>query len=840
MTTPATNASTKKCEFCDKRGLPLLLVRDAVAPAGGGAPVTSDPAMDLAASAAHYTKRVLRSGYLYAYDEARKRWDSYFVTPDGYLFKLAQTGGMPPVVPAKPFNCTTAGHRELASCITIADPAKATKVWLGFSDVRWTPAVQAQHEDPAVRKRHMVAIDVKAALAGGKVAGARPISQLGAVVAEYAMDPKKGATLFQWNPFRFSPRLGQADSLKRACEQLRPGKALIVTLPDPAGLAQELALLMKRNADLFIGDPAYQRNMAASAAIEQIERGIRVQGELDEIAAAEKMANEQLVNNPLGNWLSESTRQATEQMRNVSRAEAARAAQQSWQKYAKKFKDTERKAWLKDFNAKLATFDAKFIGPLAVNHAAVMRSDAMFNYFDCNYDREHIESGTVYTTVVARCIAATQDKGACTKLYDEWLKGDAADRRNLILQAMLLNQKSVVNVVKKAVEVSIDLRQIPWDNLFATYTNAVGKVAAGTTDALASLMVQIAGPVARGLGRIVDGTAGYRAFIMAIGLIAGHPVVRCEVTGGRKAFRSKLIRELKKVSGEPVSENKLKAAVAAELRRQNIHGARIEGTTKKHWLVLADKEMIKAMPPGLTPNQRAAWLAKSIKTVEAIEEINLGRWRSVISANVRMGLITGILQAVSLWKLVEDEEKALAHDSADARYRMYAGIAALSATTAEAFGTMLAARAAQGMRFGQGIAATGGAMLARFAGRAGIAAGLVVAGLDGMQAYSEFKSGNDGLIVAAYAASAVVGAALTVTIALAAGAAAGSMLAALAIPLIGVLVALLIGIGIFLEYIKDNKVQDWLERCPWGILEAERYKDMKFEQDQLQLAVKGD
>ncbi|QYF95412.1 hypothetical protein KY495_09800 [Massilia sp. PAMC28688] len=839
MTTPT--APAKKCEFCDKRGLPLLLVRDAVAPHGGGAPVTADPDMELGAGAAHYTKRILRSGYVYLYDEARKRWENYFVTPDGYFFKLMQTPGVVPVVPAKPFNCPDEGHRELASCITIADPRNATKVWIGFSDVRWTPAVQKLHDDPAMRSRHMLAIDVKAALGGGKVAGTRPISQLSAIVAEYAMDAKKGAALFQWTPFKFDARHGQADKLKRACDQMRPGKGLIATLPDPAGLAQELALLMKRNADLFTSKPAFQRNVMASAAIDQIERAVRVEGELDEISGAEKMANEQLVNNPIGNWLFESQRQQTEQLRNVTPAEAKRAANGAWQKYAKKFKDADRKAWMQAFNTQLSAFDKQYIAPLARSHAAVMQSDAMHNYFVCNYDPQHVESGTVYTTVVTRCIASTQDKAACSKLYDKWLEGDASDTRNFLMRALLLNQKTTVDAIKKAVEVAIDWRQIPWDNLFATYTNAVGQVQGGAVaDSLAGLMVQTAGPFARALGKLADGTPRYRAFLMSIGLVSGHPVVRCEVTGGRKKFRAKLIQEIKKASGQPISENKLKAAVAAELKRQNIHGARIDGTTKKHWLVLADREMIKAMPAGLTPNQRADWLARSIRTVEAVDQINLTRWRTVINTNFRLGVITGMLQAVSLWKLVEDEEKALAHDSDDARYRMYAGVTALGATMAEVFGNALAARAAQGLRFGQGIAASGGAMLARFAGRAGIATGLVVAGLDGMQAYSEYKSGADGLIVATYAASAVVGAALTISIAVAAGAAAGSALAALAIPVIGVLVALLIGLGIFLEYIKDNKVQDWLERCPWGILEGERYKDMKTEQAQLELAVKGD
>ncbi|HBI68416.1 MAG TPA: hypothetical protein DDZ22_05150 [Massilia sp.] len=64
-------------------------------------------------------------------------------------------------------------------------------------------------------------------------------------------------------------------------------------------------------------------------------------------------------------------------------------------------------------------------------------------------------------------------------------------------------------------------------------------------------------------------------------------------------------------------------------------------------------------------------------------------------------------------------------------------------------------------------------------------------------------------------------------------------LGAAAIPIIGILVVLLIGIGILLEYIKDNPIQDWLERCPWGNLSEQRYPNMEIEQAQFQQAIKG-
>jgi hypothetical protein len=819
--------TTKKCEFCDKRGLPLLLVRDGVSALQSHAPVSTDAAFKVAAKAAFSTKRLIRSGYINVHDDARKRWETYFVTPDGYFFKLLQTPGVKQVLPTKPFNCREQGHRAIASCITVPDPKNATKVWIGFSDVLWTDAVRKAHDDPAYRKRHMVEIDVQAALGGAKPAHTRPIAQAPAIVAEYAMEAKKGEQAFGWNPFVFSARHGEGERLVHECEAMRPGKGLVVTVPDPAGTAQELAMLMKHYADVFASDADMKRKLAASNAIQGIERAVRVQSELGEISGAEKMANDQISGNPLGHLLFESTRKRTEDLRHVTEAEIQRASNYGWKKYAKKFNNSERAIWQKGFDQKLQAHATQYIAPLAHNHAELMKSAALATYFECNYDRRHPESGAVYTTVLTHCISSTQDKSACSKLYDEWLKGGIDDPKNLLLQAMVLNQKAIADAVKGATTVSIDLRQIPWDNLFSTYTTSVERLAEGGREAAALLIVQIAGPVARMFGKVMDGSTGFRAAVMATGLISGHPVIICDIVGGKKVFRAQLIRELVRASGQTLSANQMKSAVAAELKRQQVHGVPMEGTNKRRWVMLADVEMIRRAPANLNMKQRAAWLAQSIKTVEAVDALNLSRWRTVINSNVRFGIVAGILQAASLTKLVADEEKSLANDNFDAKSRLYAGITAFAATTSEVMGHALRGRVALGMRFGQGLASTSGKLL-RLGGRwAGVLAGLVVAGLDARKAYIEAQENASGLVIGAYVGSAVVGFALS-----------AALLLGASIPIIGLLVLLLIGIGILIEYIKDNPVQDWLERCPWGSLPAQRYSDMATEQAQLAQALK--
>src|SRR5690606_38228564 len=55
-----------------------------------------------------------------------------------------------------------------------------------------------------------------------------------------------------------------------------------------------------------------------------------------------------------------------------------------------------------------------------------------------------------------------------------------------------------------------------------------------------------------------------------------------------------------------------------------------------------------------------------------------------------------------------------------------------------------------------------------------------------------------------------------------------------------VLVVLVIAIAVLIEIFKDNKVQDWMERCYFGTLEkAERFIDPALEMEELKIALEG-
>lgn len=171
----------KNCKMCNRKGLPILLTRYAIAqkrsaapPIGGSFKVAVDPAGTPAPpldADSLYTQRLLRAGYLYIYDEenindvGRKApWKGYVINREGYLTPFPVPVPPPPYVLPSPVDadkpCDPWANEALARCITILHPEKARTIWIGFSDTRWTDAVLKAHEDPETRNRHMRSFDV--------------------------------------------------------------------------------------------------------------------------------------------------------------------------------------------------------------------------------------------------------------------------------------------------------------------------------------------------------------------------------------------------------------------------------------------------------------------------------------------------------------------------------------------------------------------------------------------------------------------------------------------------------------------------------------------------------
>ena len=312
-----------------------------------------------------------------------------------------------------------------------------------------------------------------------------------------------------------------------------------------------------------------------------------------------------------------------------------------------------------------------------------------------------------------------------------------------------------------------------------------------------------------------------------------------DVVGGKKAFRAKLIREIAKLSKEPINAKQMQRAVATELRRLEIAGVKLEGTDKKRFLVFLDNEEIARMPREINTAGKAQWAFTHLKRVEDMEEMVSNRWQNRL-ARVGGGMVKGsqpyiagllgaIFQYHAMVKLTEDAQKAMSQETTESRRRMYAGVAAFWGTVADITGqglqkvSVFVPKVARGL----GLLGRGLSIVGRIAGIIGAG---VVAYWDGKAGLSAAKEGRAGLAVLYFLSAGVgFGAASLMLYA-------SFFAVAWAGPVAWMLIGLLIAVAVVIEFIKDNKLQEWLKRCLWGKGPDARYIDLKTEMEQFKRA----
>jgi hypothetical protein len=221
-----------------------------------------------------------------------------------------------------------------------------------------------------------------------------------------------------------------------------------------------------------------------------------------------------------------------------------------------------------------------------------------------------------------------------------------------------------------------------------------------------------------------------------------------------------------------------------------------------------------------------------------MEQLNLSAWREQLGRTggkvgkgmpAVAGIATGLLQLISMTKMSEEVSTSLERDKAMNAARYVAAAGAFGGTVINMVGSgaeMVGTRVAGG---GSKLANFG-----RFFGRAGAGvgcvAGLAMAVMDVMEGIKAKQEGQYGLM-AVYLVSAAAGG----------GASICFFLIVLGVdvawlPVAGwILAGIAFAAAILISLIKDNKIQEWLERSTWGTRDL--YPDMHAEVHELNLAL---
>ncbi len=845
-----------RCPTCTVIGLPIMPLRYGVAWAGDDvpdeeraprlvAPFEASGYPDLETRIAHYTLRLLRGGYLYVYEEATEEWAGYEVKDSGRLDRFdIDDGPLASESPEEAARCSRNAPLSLASCIQVQNAGNATKVWLAFTQTRWTSTVKVRYDDPSYRQKHMRCVDVAAWInSGGENSQphVRPLSDVLEQVPEYSLrqpdqayyDGEQARANKTWvgagadpivqairSPisFEFAPYSlgnGSREHFSGVLWGSAPGDPaidpppLMVALDDPVGVTAELAALMNWRLESFLHEPDRVRPLAVSAGIQQLRASVEHQAELKAVDTANSSqarisAYAEMRGGPGAGTVAASGLELTPE-------DLASTREGAWKNggYLGKYDEGRRKAWQEHHEAELKALDEAVIKPLSDAHVALLKGEKLEAHLNCNHDPEDIQSGAGYLGAVLSCIASTADKEPQASLYQEWFESSPQNRDNMLLRAFSLNQDQIAAEVAAAAESTRDIKlaRLPLDNLFSLYNEASRQIGRDTLDAFMAVLVrETLAPAARTMSKVIDGAPKLYG-LAAWAMVTELPLEWVPIEG----TSDHIVRSVMLAFQRELGFRRGSSAVRSELRRLRIYG--VDSRTK------VSTGFIGLNADG-TLTTRAQLSARRSNFLES----KLLNWRTTMDTKVRTGIGASLLSSLALSQLYRDATTGMRHQRAESWVRFATTATASIAGAVEAAGTALDNMKDVSPRYARHTRLFG---LMKVGGKAvGVVAGVVLAIVDAIRSAQEFIDGNYA-IGSVYLISAGAGFVLTCAII------AGSVF-------IGVIAfAALVLASVLMLWLEDTAGHEWLGRCLWGNLERDKYLDLEIEMKEYEVAMRA-
>lgn len=861
-TCPFCQKKNDPCPFCEHPGLPILPLRYAVARADlGSAPALSAPFgpgvtdIVLPAKVAHYTTRLLRLGYLYVYNENRKKWYGYAVTEQSYLYDFVP-GKTPPDVAKIPFQCLRKGDALLARCIKVEDAGTAGIVWVGFSDTPWTPDVLNKHGNAAYRAEHMRKIDVAAWLAGNNTqphtapmselthrvaefattataSKATPTTLLGVIGKMYDTTARYTRALLQISSFDFSPHkfvdasAQAAEFLTEADNACAIHKPVLLGLDDATGIAMELNQLAQHRAAEWTEEPERKWKFQTVATIESIKDAVG-NGAIKQ-EAADRERNAEAGHALFSIMMPAVTRQITrpdwqDRVKVVGRGEQARIYEAAWRdKYLKCFKDAERGAYVETYKSELKAFDAATIKPLDTAYVDWLKSTRFKRAFTHNFDPANIASGMNFGLTMYACIHGATGRNAARMFLTKSLEADPTQAEHVFVRAMVFGQDALAEKWVQAAGAAKAGSDMPWLDIGSRFYDALKETfVKGSTGSLegaaanvSKYLFELGGPIITRLGNLADSGLVWAAAklpekrmlgLMQAVLTVEHPgmvISSIHFAGTRTETAHALAAGLAEMSGGRSSLLQSGARrVIDEVDHSMVNG---------HALLVMGEGDLKTFRQlsGRTGAGTRAGLVSAAVSVENFEVHYASCVRRVANAEVKGGVIGALLAALSARTAFKElaHAEATGTDASAKLWNVRGGMSALAGGMADVAGSVgksFSWGAARPPLLGQIEAMSTWSKALTGAGKLLGAAGGVVAGvLEIIDGINEWKI-NTGLAVTMVVLGFLeIAAAVLILFLEATG--------------VGLILGLIIAAAIWLvSLFKSDDLQKWLDRCKFG------------------------
>jgi len=863
--------TTKGCPLCDRQSLLIYPVRYALACPRGAAKAPGlsgnfkiDGRAPQSIGTAKYTLRALRQGYLYTYDEKRKRLSAYMVLDDGSLWYFPPDTTPPPgdSKGARTESCKASGETEFESlgrCIGVQHTPgsdEATNFWIGWSNVRWTKdLVHNRIGDNAWRRQHMQCINVPAMLAGDAVdTGEFQASQ--SKIAHFVMDDHamKDAFGFSNRAPKDEISLRQRKIANRIGEAMAKSplkKGFIVAVNDPVGITNDLAELTVPNLNNGFDEQVYWKYISAQL-LERAEAGIRANAEAMTgltYGASKAIADANVANvadraaiapDPVSlfhfvrTWIKtgsadQAAKIEQQKIDDVPATQQA-AADEAWREASLK-KGPDGKPVIGSDGKPESVIDIKALDhfrereypqaldafrpkwePLVKAHAGWLKSQLLSDWMAGNHDTADLRSGYAYSESCAQAIGAAAGTDDCKAVLEEWLNGRASDTRNLYVRALMFNQTELM----KAADAQVHGSDIQYENILNLYKAAFQNIeklgnAAGLRD---RLVVTTANTVVNVLATGLKGAAvGYVTIRLA--LHAGVPIKAAHITP--IAVRNWILDQGKALGLKLDDDRIERRAAAMKLSRQVVNAAPpadpavfgyaidTDAWVREGTLEAGDIKVIKI--PGVETTRK--WLGSSS------------------SVQFNHGIVTAIFQLATLTFAYKDLAGSDQFNKSENVLKLTGSLVSIlgniietvSETVAKAPNHPLSAFLMKQWAWFSRDTAEIGARIGRWTGAV---AGVVLAGYDLLKNAPEAYRQREATLWALYSVSGGLG----MYIALSPFLSAIPFIASWLPPVSLVLIASIV-VGIVIANVKPAAINGWVPRCRFG--KGERYQTMDEE-----------
>lgn len=767
---------SKKCPICDQQGLVYLPVRYSVArtdsiPEKGAAPSLRVPfaasairlpgstaelpveGIELPATHAKYTLRLLRAGFLYVYNEKRKEWKGYVVSDDAHLVEYDMHSEPPKLNGAKP--CARMATQQTGRYLVIPDahrPELLGNIWLAFSSSAWTKGTWDKHKLQKHREMHMRRIDAKAWATSAAVQPHLDVLY-GAMnqVAEFYLASAyqtvtrsgEGLTtlgtvnvypnhpfahsLSGWEPWNRMQVDVLSASARVAAGQISPDDKKpppgLVALDDPIGLAADLNQLIIQQGLDWATEPERKEKFESAQSIMALREAIKNGAVTSEEASRKDRAlmGRTVMGTIFGGAHTRPFARPVQEWDDAwfkveDEEEVRRLGHEAWEKYPRhlKGKNAYETYLTATYPDELKKLSRDVLQPLDAAFIAWLGSDTLKRHMICNFDPKNARNGMQYQEAAALILSDALGRTAVFEHMCQALKEDPEKPEAIFMRAFVWNQDVAIKQWKAVTEQASDA--IDWVAMGGTLYNglkdAIEKGAAGELNGamsgVAKYIYQVAGPLTRLMGDVVNSLAGaatirmpHKLQLALLSAVAksGNPKMELIDLSGythpKQAARA-IAAQLAIKAGMSSPQGMRSAARAA--LEPSVSTDRVTGGKlfKFNTIVLMESDKIekmKSLPQPFNLESRAMRSVRSDVVARAVraEDLDQLLYHSVGKLGgleFKTGVVAVIFAGASLPKLIEDQSKAAPDAKVVATTALIAGVTALVGNSFEAMGVL--------------------------------------------------------------------------------------------------------------------------------------------------------